>query len=120
MLIVSVFNFLKSPGSELKGKEEAFLLTSHLAHPSRFLSSHSLISCSSPLKNDHHHCPPKNPPAEWVVTQPSKVEQFTEHSRDQEHAVTAGRNQPDLSYLHRGRGKHIVDPSEIYVYLCFE
>lgn len=35
-LIVSVFNFLKSPTSDLKEKEEAFLPTSHLSHTTIF------------------------------------------------------------------------------------
>lgn len=58
MLIVSVvFNFLKSPGSDLKEKEEAFLPTSHLPGPSHFLSAYFFLSHYSPLKSDHHLLP---------------------------------------------------------------
>lgn len=110
MLIVSVFNFLKSPGSDLKEKEEALLPTSHLTHPNHFLSSYSLISHSSPLKSDLHHCPPMTPPA-WVGGEPpyqgrALYRNIPETRNTQK--LTGEISQPSV-YLHRGREKQIVD-----------
>lgn len=109
MLIVSVFNFLKSPGSELKEKEEAFLPLSHLAHPNRFLPSRFLISPSSPLKSAHHCCPPKDPPAEWVVTPASQGGALYRNIPETGNTQQLLAEISQTSVTCRGRGEQIVD-----------
>ena len=121
MLIVSVFNFLKSPGSDLKEKEEAFFSTSHLVSPTIFCPPTPPFQDASPLKSMCHPCPPKKPSAGWVVSPAFKVEHFAGiFRRPGKLSNSWEKSASPLLSVQRQRKKSFRHISKIYVYLSLE